>query len=213
METVVSETETDELLSDGQWLRARRLLFGQILLFATLSLIASFVLSYDALLLAGNPGVELNCSINVWIDCAKVGLTPQANLLGFPNAFLGLASMPVVVTIAVAALAGTRFPRWFMLSANVGVLLGVGFAHWLLYQSTFVIGALCPWCLLVLVSSIFMFIATTHWNILENNLYLPSAAHARAVGFVRGGWMAITLIAWLAILVVIEAIKWLPVVL
>lgn len=207
------EDGREGLLSEGQWLRARRVLFGEMLLFATLSLIASFVLSYDAILLARDPNVVLSCSINVLLDCAKVGLTPQANVFGFPNAFLGLISEPVVMTIAVASLAGTRFPRWFMFTANGVYLLGVIFAYWLLFQSTFVIGALCPWCLLVTVSTTFVFTSMTHWNILENNLYLSPAAHAKAVAFARGGWIAIALIAWLALVVVIEAVRWLPAIL
>src|SRR5690606_2841967 len=114
-------------------------LFGEMLIFATLSLVASFVLSYDAIRLAADPNVDLACSINPFLDCAKVGLTWQANVFGFPNAFLGLISEPVVMTIAVASLAGTRFPRWFMLTANAIYFLGVVFAYWLLFQSTFVI--------------------------------------------------------------------------
>jgi hypothetical protein len=34
----------------------------------------------------------------------------QVSVLGFPNAFLGLIAEPVVVTLAVAALGGVRFP-------------------------------------------------------------------------------------------------------
>lgn len=190
--------------------RERYFLFGEMLLFGTLSLIASFVLSHDAVLLAADPDVDLACSISVFIDCAKVGVTWQAKVLGFPNAFLGLIAEPVVMTIAVASLAGTRFPRWFMATANSVYLLGVIFAYWLLYQSTFVIGALCPWCILVTVSTTFVFVSMTHWNILENNLYLKPAAHDRAVAFVRGGGMAILLIVWLAIVLVVEAVKWVP---
>ncbi|WP_197511923.1 vitamin K epoxide reductase family protein [Tessaracoccus coleopterorum] len=124
--------------------RSRYILFGEMLVFATISLIASFVLAYDALILAADPDAVLACSINAIFDCAKVGSTPQANVFGFPNAFLGLISEPVVMTIAVASLCRVRFPKWFMFTANVVYLLGVIFAYWLLFQSTFVIGALCP---------------------------------------------------------------------
>lgn len=115
-----------------------------MLLFATLSLVASFVLSYDALVLAADPNADLSCSLNSILDCAKVGVTWQAKVFGFPNAFLSMISEPVVMTIAVASLWKTRFPRWFMFTANAIYLLGVIFAYWLLFQSTFVIGALCP---------------------------------------------------------------------
>ena len=158
--------------------------------------------------LARNPEAELGCSINAIFDCAKVGLTPQANVFGFPNAFLGLISEPVVMTIAVAALCKTRFPKWFMFTANICYLLGVIFAYWLLFQSTFVIGALCPWCLTITVSTTFVFWSMTQWNILEGNLYLSPAALEKARTFVRGGWMTIILIAWLALVALIEVLKW-----
>ena len=189
-------------------LRARYFLFGEMLLFATLSLVASFVLSYDALVLAADPNADLSCSLNSILDCAKVGVTWQAKVFGFPNAFLGMISEPVVMTIAVASLCGTRFPRWFMFTANAIYLLGVIFAYWLLFQSTFVIGALCPWCILVTVSTTFVFWSMTQWNILEENLYLSPKWQARALAFHRGGWMTITLMAWLALVVLIEILKW-----
>lgn len=188
--------------------RTRRLLFGEMLFFAILSLIASFVLSYDAIVLARDPNATLGCSINSVLDCAKVGTTWQANVFGFPNAFLGLISEPVVMTIAVASLSGVRFPRWFMFVGNVCYLLGVIFAYWLLYQSTFVIGALCPWCLLVTLSTTFVFTSMTHWNILEGNLFLPEKADRTARRLVNNGWFTVGLIAWVTIVVIFEVIKW-----
>ena len=54
------------------------------------------------------------------------------------------------------------------------------FALWLFAQSTFVIGALCPWCLLVTVSTVLVFCSLTHVNVLEDNLHLPRRLQARA---------------------------------
>jgi len=203
--------DTGSDLDDGAHgipLRKRRILFGEMLIFAILSLIASFVLSYDAIVLARDPQAELSCSINAIIDCAKVGTTWQANIFGFPNAFLGLISEPVVMTIAVASLAGVRFPRWFMFTGNVCYLLGVIFAYWLLFQSTYVIGALCPWCLLVTLSTTFVFSSMTQWNILEGNLFLPEGAQRAARRLVEHGWFTVGLIAWVTIVVIIVLLKW-----
>lgn len=197
-------------ISRQAWSRSRTLLFTEMLIFAIASLVASWVLAYDAILIAKDPNVVLGCSINSILDCVKVGSTPQASVFGFPNAFLGMISEPVVMTIAVASLCGVRFPRWFMATANFCYLLGVIFAYWLLYQSTFVIGALCPWCLLVSVSTTFVFFSMTSWNLLENNLFLSEEGHRKAVKFVRGGWMTIILIGWLVLVVAIELIKWGP---
>ena len=198
-------------MTTAQWEvppRKRKILFGEMLVFAILSLIAAAVLSIEAITLAKNPDAVLSCSFNTWIDCAKVGSTWQANVLGFPNAFLGLVSEPVVMTIAVASLAGVRFPRWFMFTANVCYLLGVIFAYWLLWQSTYVIGALCPWCLLVTVSTTFVFTSMTQWNIRENNLFLPEGPQAKAFAFVDKGWFTVSVIAWFALIIVLELLKW-----
>ena len=189
-------------------LRARYFLFGEMLLFAVISLVASFVLSYDAIKLAENPDQSLACDVAVWLSCSKVGLSWQAQVFGFPNAFLGMISEPVVMTIAVASLCKVRFPKWFMFTANVVYLLGVIFAYWLLYQSTFVIGALCPWCILVTISTTFVFWSMTRWNILEANLFLPPAAQAKARAFVDGGWMTIALMSWLVLVGLLEVLKW-----
>jgi len=148
-------------------------IFGTMLFSACLSLIASLVLSADAMRLAADPDTSLSCNINAVISCGTVGSSWQARLLGFPNAFLGLMAEPVVITIAVASLGGVRFPRWFMFAAQVVYTIGVVFAYWLFYQSMFNIGALCPWCLLVTVSTTLVFATLTHVNIRDGNLFLP----------------------------------------
>ncbi|WP_418606420.1 vitamin K epoxide reductase family protein [Georgenia sp. SUBG003] len=118
--------------------------FVVMLASSLLSLVASLVLSIDAVRLAADPDVALACNINSAISCGTVAQAWQASVLGFPNAFLGLVAEPVVITLAVASLGGVRFPRWFMNSAQVVYLIGFGFAYWLFAQSYFVIGSLCP---------------------------------------------------------------------
>lgn len=144
--------------------------FLEMLLSSLLGLAASLVLSIDAIALAKNPAVDLSCNISATISCGKVGLTWQANLLGFPNAFLGLIAEPVVITIAVAALGGVRFPRWFMVAAQCVYSIGLAFAYWLFYQAYFHIHALCPWCLLITVTTTLVFFSMTRVNIMEGNL-------------------------------------------
>lgn len=144
--------------------------FIEMLASSLLGLVASLVLSIDAIKLAKDPFADLNCNISETISCATVGLTWQANLLGFPNAFLGLIAEPVVITVAVAALGGVRFPRWFMLWAQAIYSIGLAFAYWLFYQAYVVIGAMCPWCLLITVTTTLVFASMTRVNILEGNL-------------------------------------------
>ncbi len=158
-------------------------IFGTMGLSAAVSLVAAFVLSIDAWQLAANPDMQLSCDVNAVLSCGKVALSWQAKVLGFPNAFIGLAAEPVVVTIAVASLAGTRFPRWFMMAAQLVYLVGVVFAYWLFMQSLLEIGALCPWCLIITVSTTFVFMTLLHANALQENLYLPPRAAQRLKEF------------------------------
>ncbi|MBK6762236.1 MAG: vitamin K epoxide reductase family protein [Micrococcales bacterium] len=141
-----------------------------MLISSLLGLVASLVLSIDAIALAANPNADLSCNINANISCGAVGLTWQANLLGFPNAFIGLIAEPVVITVATAALGGVRFPRWFMITAQAIYSIGFVFALWLFYEAYFVIGALCPWCLLITVTTTLVFTSMTRVNLLEGNL-------------------------------------------
>jgi len=154
-------------------------IFGTMGLSAAVSLLAAFVLSIDAWHLAANPDQALACDINAVLSCGKVALSWQAKVIGFPNAFIGLACEPVVVTIAVASLGGTRFPRWFMTAAQAVYLVGLLFAYWLFSQSLLVIGAMCPWCLVITVSTTFVFFTLLHANAMQGNLPISAKAQAR----------------------------------
>lgn len=158
---------------DDKKIRDNRWIFTSMLVGAIFSLIAAFVLSVEAVELAKNPNADLSCSVNVVINCATVAKHPSAEMFGFPNSFLGLMAESVVITVAIAGLAGIAFPRKFMFAAQIGYTLGLIFALYLFYLSMFVIGALCPWCLLVTASTLFVWFSMTRYNIRENNLYLP----------------------------------------
>ncbi|CAN2183322.1 COG4243 Predicted membrane protein [Candidatus Nanopelagicaceae bacterium] len=178
----MSETGTVERL------RQYRKTYWAMLVSSTLSLIASLVLSYDAVKLAGTPSSKLSCDINAIVSCGKVAKSWQSTLLGFPNSFIGLMLEPVVMTIAIAGLSLVLFPRKFMRVAHVGYGLGLIFALWLLSQSLFVIHALCPWCLLVTISTVTVFSTITRVAILENIWNLSEARQLKLVNLLDRGW-------------------------
>jgi uncharacterized membrane protein len=177
----------------------------EMLISSLLGLTASLVLAIDAVVLAADPNAALSCNISATISCAKVGVTWQANLLGFPNAFIGLIAEPVVITIAVAALGGVLFPRWFMNSAMAVYSIGLGFAYWLFLQAYFVIGAMCPWCLLITATTTTVFMSLLRVNLADNTFGLPPGAHARVQYLLRIGvdiWLTILILAVLAAMVI-----------
>jgi uncharacterized membrane protein len=197
------------LLARGRRLRhSNAWLFGTMLFSAGLSLTASFVLSIDALRLARDPNADLSCNINAVISCGTVGSSWQASLLGFPNAFLGLVAEPVVITLAVASLGGVRFPRWFMFAAQSVYTIGAGFAYWLFYEAMFDIGALCPWCLLVTVSTTLVFATLTRVNIRDGNLYLLARADAALRSALDADLDAIAVTIWLLVLALAVVLKY-----
>ena len=187
-------------VSEGPLVRHRGA-YIEMLLGSIIGLIASFVLAVDALVLAANPNAIFSCDINTKISCGTVGSSWQANLLGFPNAFIGLITEPVVITLAVAALGGVRFPRWFMLTAQGFYSIGFIFAYWLFFQSYFVIGALCPWCLTITVTTTLVFFSITRVNILDGNLHF--GRFTSAVQTAVRGWVDVYVM--LAVLAVFAA--------
>lgn len=162
-----------EVTAEAPGFRTYRWPAVEMLVSGIIGLIAAFVLSVDAVELAANPDAVLSCNLSAKISCGTVGTSWQASVFGFPNSFLGLMAEPVVITVAVALLAWggrVRFPRWFMVTAQAVYTIGLVLAYWLFYEAYFNIGALCPWCMTVTVTTLLVWMSLTRINILEGNL-------------------------------------------
>lgn len=178
-------------------------IFGTMLVFGVLGLIVSFVLSVEKIHLIENPNAVLSCSVNVVLNCASVMQTWQSSLFGFPNSYIGLMAYPVVVAVAVAGLAGVRFPRPFMLAAQICYGLGLIFAYWLFFQSVYVIQILCPWCLVVTVATTILFDTLLRYNVRENNLYLSKKVHKRILKLFEKDYDKLFVASWLVIMTIL----------
>ncbi len=88
--------------------------------------------------------------------------TPQAEAFGIPNPILGVAGFAVCATIGAALLAVNDFliagSGWGL---QAGVTFAVVFVHWLIFQSLYRIGALCPYCMVVWAVTIPIFVGVT----------------------------------------------------
>lgn len=186
-------THEDKKIRDNRWI------FLSMLIGAILSLIAAFALSVEAVEIAKNPDANLACNINVVLNCATVAKHPTAAFFGFPNSFIGMIAEAVVITVAIAGLAGVRFPRLFMFFAQIGYTLGFMFAALLFYISYAIIGALCPWCLVVTLSTLFVFFSMTRYNIREENLYLPKKISKSLQKFIEKDYDKLLLFTILAL--------------
>ncbi|MDO4259552.1 MAG: vitamin K epoxide reductase family protein [Actinomycetaceae bacterium] len=138
-----------------------------------IGLVASFVLSIEAWELAKNANATFGCDISSVLSCSTVARSWQATLLGFPNAFLGILFESVVLTVSAALIGGVRFPRWFMLCTQALYTIGLFFALWLFSQSYLVIHVLCPWCLLITVTTTLVWVGLTRINIRYGHIPTP----------------------------------------
>jgi uncharacterized membrane protein len=128
-------------------LGTRRITSFLMLIGSISGFVASFLLTVDKIEVLKDSGYTPSCNISETLNCKSVMLSKQAEVFGFPNALIGIAAFAIFIAIGVALLAEVQLPKWFWQIAFVGTLLGVIFSHWLAYQTTFEIGALCPYCM------------------------------------------------------------------
>lgn len=130
-----------------------------------IGLVAAVTLMVEKIKLIEDPTYSPSCNLNPVMSCGSVMVTDQAGLFGFPNPLLGIAGFAIVAVIGAGLLAGAVYAGWFWGAAQVGVTFGVLFVHWLIYQSLYEIGALCPYCMVVWAVMIPIFWVVTVRNL------------------------------------------------
>ncbi|WP_433697174.1 vitamin K epoxide reductase family protein [Nocardiopsis sp. CA-288880] len=136
-------------------------------------LLASTALLVEKIRVLADPGHVPACSLDPVLSCGTVMATPQAEAFGIPNPIIGVACFAVVTTVGAALLAGARFRPWFWLGLQAGVLAGAVLVHWLIFQSLYRIGALCPYCMVVWAVTIPVFWYVTLHNVRSGHLPTP----------------------------------------
>ncbi len=130
-----------------------------------IGLVAAIELIIQKISVLSDPGFVPNCDINPVLSCGSVINTEQASLFGFPNPVLGVIGFTIVIMFGALLFAGVELPRSMWLGLNIGALAGMIFVIWLVSQSLYVIGALCPWCMVVWAVTIPIF-----WQVTTDNL-------------------------------------------
>ena len=128
---------------------------------------AAFSLTLDKFAVLADPNADLDCNLSVLVQCGANLDSPQGSAFGFPNPLLGLGGFVAPIAVGVGLLAGARFANWFWALFNLGVAGALAFVVWLIAQSIFVLGTLCPWCMLVWLVTIPLFWVVTLRNAAE----------------------------------------------
>ncbi|MCV7315845.1 vitamin K epoxide reductase family protein [Mycolicibacillus parakoreensis] len=131
-----------------------------VLIGGVIGLIASTALTVEKVRLLADSAYVPSCSLNPVLSCGSVMATPQAGVLGLPNPLIGIAAFTVVVVTGLLAIAKVPLPRWYWLGLTAGLLVGAVFVHWLIFQSLYRIGALCPYCMVVWAVTITLLVVT-----------------------------------------------------
>lgn len=162
---------------------------------------AAFSLTLDKIAVLKHPDAVLDCNVSVLVQCGKNLGSWQGSVLGFPNPIIGLAAWVAPIIVGVSLLAGARFARWYWVLFNLGVAGAMAFVIWLMSQSIFVLGTLCPWCMLTWSMVIPLFFTVTVRNAAEGVF----GERLRSIGRAAVRWLVpATVIAYAVVLVVAQ---------
>jgi len=157
-------------------IKLEKILPWLLIICGVIGLAAAAIIMIEKVHLLQDPGFRPGCDLNPVISCGSVMESKQANAFGFPNPLIGLAAFPVLITTGVVMLTGFKPKRWYMIGLQLGTIFGIGFVHWLFFQSVYRINALCPYCMAAWVVTI-----TSFWYVLQYNLRMKHIA-------LKGAW-------------------------
>ena len=193
----------DEAFGENEREARRRTVTGLVLLLGGLvGLAAAFDLTYERIASLIDPDHVISCDFNPVLSCGTVMNTPQASAFGFPNPMIGLVAFPLVIFMGVLYLSKISLPRWVALVFNLGTLAGLAFVAWLIFQSVYRIGVLCPWCMAVWAAVLPIFWFTTVRNLSTGAL--PIGEHWRDAvdDLLRYHWIGLTVLYAAVIMIV-----------
>lgn len=174
-----------------------------LLIVGAIGLYSSFELTLAKFEVLTNPDAKLGCNFSLIVQCGTNLASWQGSVFGFANPIIGLIGFTAVIGVGLGVLAGARFAPWFWLAFNAGVAFAFGFIIWLLSQSIFVLGTLCPWCMVVWAVTIPLFWAVTFYNVSTGAL--PGSARSRAFFGAARSWVPlVSLVCYLIIAVIAQ---------
>ncbi|WP_394768380.1 vitamin K epoxide reductase family protein [Lacisediminihabitans sp.] len=164
---------------------------------------AAFRLTVDKVGTFTTPDVAPTCNVSVLVQCGKNLQSWQGSLFGFPNPLIGIGGWMALFVIAALIISGVSFARWFWIALNVGITGALALVIWLITESIFDLGTLCPWCMATWAVTIPSFWLITLYNLKAGHLRVPERARrvfAAAYGYVP----LITLLSYVVVAVIAQ---------
>lgn len=166
---------------------------------------AAFELTMERLALLADPDAIASCDFSVLVQCTANLQSSQGSVFGFPNPIIGLAGWMAPFVVGFAILAGARFARWFWVLFWLGLVFALGFSIWLIVQSIFALGTLCPWCMVTWAVVIPTFyVVTLH---LFRSGVLPASARGRTAADRLMVWVPLMAVVTYAIVFLLAQVR------
>lgn len=119
-----------------------------LLVAGAMGVFGTFVQTLEKIRILENPGVVLWCDRGSSLSCTSVLKAWQSSALGVPNSMVGLVVFAFFLTAGVALVLRSAPSVAFLGVVQFFALFMLGFTLWYLWQTTFVIGSLCVYCIL-----------------------------------------------------------------
>ncbi len=184
----------------------RRALPIYLVIGGVVGLLASFSLSLEKLASLADPTRTALCDINPVLSCGSVMDSAQASLFGIPHSFIGIGLFSALITVGVLLLTGSKLAQWIW-ATLIGVsVLGFLAVQYLVYQSIFVLQALCPWCMVVWLIVVPIFFGVTAYVMRHKLLALENSAIRKSLSFINnhGGLLLTIWFIIVAYLIIVQ---------
>lgn len=199
---IMTTSHVDTSASTSGEVSARGVAFAFVVLGA-LGLLAAFELTVEKLSMLADPKYVPNCDFGVLVSCNVNLGSWQGSVFGFANSLIGLMAWPVVITTGMALLAGARLARWYWWGLLAGLTFALGFVAWLIFQSIYNLGVLCPWCMMTWAVTIPTFLTTLLHVIRTGVIPLGEGSQRRAASLFA--WIPLmTVVAYVFVLVLAQ---------
>jgi uncharacterized membrane protein len=136
-------------------------------IFSLIGLIPSFIITVEKGRLSADSDYSASCNISPLVSCTNIMESAQASAFGFPNSIMGIIGFTAIFTLGILGLLGSQIPKTVYVLANIGLLFSAAFSLWLWFQATYVLGAICLYCVVVWFASMMLFSHLTWFNILD----------------------------------------------
>jgi uncharacterized membrane protein len=126
--------------------KKEKAIYAVITLAGVIGFLASFFQLLDKIELLKNPSSILFCNLNPVFSCSNILTVWQSSVFGFPNSLMCIIFFVMTLVAGLIGWTGGSITKIMRMVFMGFAWFFVGFGFWYLWQSIFVVGAICIYC-------------------------------------------------------------------